>query len=214
MKSYFRFLSRNKLYTVIEVVGLSVALAFVLLIGSYIWQQYSISHENPDYDRIYFPFQSMPYGIYEPLKEQFPAIEEITLIDVHDDVVMESGGDTFATRGLAVRGDFFDIFDYEFLVGNRDCLASYTDIIVSESYATMIAGKPELAIGMKIQPVEFDCEAYTITGVMKDFEYKYWKYMDFICKGESPINNGPQQNPIFTLSGVIFLQVAEGTDKD
>ena len=214
MKSYLRFLSRNKLYTAIEVVGLSVALAFVLLIGSYIWQQYSISHENPDYDRIYFPFQSMPYGIYEPLKEQFPAIEEITLIDVHDDVVMESGGDTFATRGLAVRGNFFDIFDYEFLVGNGDCLASYTDIIVSESYATKIAGKPELAIGMKIQPVEFDCEAYTITGVMKDFEYKYWKYMDFICKGESPINNGPQQNPIFTLSGVIFLQVAEGTDKD
>ena len=214
MKSYLRFLSRNKLYTAIEVVGLSVALAFVLLIGSHIWQQYSISHENPDYDRIYFPFQSMPYGIYEPLKEQFPAIEEITFIDVHDDVVMESRGDTFATRGLAVRGDFFDIFDYEFLVGNGDCLASYTDIIVSESYATKIAGKPELAIGMKIQPVEFDCEAYTITGVIKDFEYKYWKYMDFICKGESPINNGPQQNPIFTLSGVIFLQVAEGTEKD
>ncbi len=214
MKSYFRFLSRNKLYTAIEVVGLSVALAFVLLIGSYIWQQYSISHENPDYDRIYFPFQSMPYGIYEPLKEQFPAIEKITLIDAHEDVVMESGDETFATRGLAVRGDFFDIFDYEFLVGNGDCLVSYTDIIVSESYATKIAGKPELAIGMKIQPVEFDCEAYTITGVIKDFEYKYWKYMDFICKGESPINNGPQQNPIFTLSGVIFLQVAEGTEKD
>ena len=214
MRSYLRFLSRNKLYTAIEVVGLSVALAFVLLIGSYIWQQYSISHENPDYDRIYFPFQSMPYGIYEPLKEQFPAIEEITLIDVHDDVVMESGGDTFAARGLAVRGDFFDIFDYEFLVGNGDCLTSNNDIIVSESYAKKIAGKPELAIGMKIQPVEFDCEAYTITGVIKDFKYKYWKYMDFICKGESPINNGPQQNPIFTLSGVIFLQVAEGTDKD
>ena len=214
MKSYFRFLSRNKLYTAIEVVGLSVALAFVLLIGSYIWQQYSISHENPDYDRIYFPYQSMPYGIYEPMKEQIPEIEEITFINNLDDVVMESGDDRFSTRGLAVRGDFFDIFDYEFLVGNGDCLASYTDIIVSETYATKIAGKPELAIGMKIQPVEFDCEAYTITGVIKDFEYKYWKYMDFICKGESPINNGPQQNPIFTLSGVIFMQVAEGTEKD
>ena len=214
MKSYLRFLSRNKLYTAIEVVGLSVALAFVLLIGSYIWQQYSISHENPDYDRIYFPYQSMPYGIYEPMKDQIPEIEEVTFINNIDDVVMESGDDRFSTRGLAVRGDFFDIFDYEFLVGNGDCLASYTDIIVSETYATKIAGKPELAIGMKIQPVEFDCEAYTITGVIKDFEYKYWKYMDFICKGESPINNGPQQNPIFTLSGVIFLQVAEGTEKD
>ena len=120
MRSYLRFLSRNKLYTAIEVVGLSLALAFILLIGSYIWQQYSIAHENPNYDRVYIPFQNMPYGIYEPLKEQFPAIEEITLIDAHDDVVMESGGETFSTRGLAVRGDFFDIFDYEFLIGNGD----------------------------------------------------------------------------------------------
>ena len=63
MKSYLRFLSRNKLYTVIMAVGLSVALAFILIIGSYVWQEYSISHENPDYDRIYIPYQNMPYGI-------------------------------------------------------------------------------------------------------------------------------------------------------
>ena len=36
MKSYLRFLSRNKLYTAIEFVGLSVALAFVIVLGSYI----------------------------------------------------------------------------------------------------------------------------------------------------------------------------------
>ena len=214
MNSYLRFLSRNKLYTAIMAVGLSVALAFVLLIGSYVWQEYSISHENPDYDRIYFPFQSMPYGIYEPMKEQIPEIEEITYINTLHDVVMESGDERFVTRGLAVRGDFFDIFDYEFLIGNGECLSSYTDIIVSESYAVKIAGKPELAIGMKIQPLDFDCEAYTITGVIKDFKYKYWKYMDFICKGESPLNGSAQKNPVFTLSGVIFMQVSEGTDKD
>ena len=214
MKSYLRFLSRNKLYTIIEVVGLSVALAFVLLIGSHVESKYSIAHENSDYDRIYIPLQNMPYGIYEPMKEQIPEVEEITFINSVDDVVMESGDDRFVTNGLAVRGDFFDIFDYEFLVGNGNCLTSYTDIIVSESYATKIAGKPELAMGMKIQPLEYDCEAYTITGVIKDFKYKYWKYMDFICKGESPINKGPQQNPIFTLSGLTFLQVAEGTDKE
>ena len=214
MKSYLRFLSRNKLYTVIMAVGLSVALAFVLIIGSYVWQEYSISHENPDYDRIYIPFQNMPYGIYEPMREQIPEIEEIAFINTIEDMVMESGDERFVTRGLAVRGDFFDIFDYDFLIGNGDCLASYTDIIVSESYAAKIAGRPEDAIGMKIQPVEYDCEAYTVTGVIKDFRNRYWKYMDFICKGESPMNDGPQKNPIFTLSGVAFLQVAEGTDKE
>ena len=56
---------------------------------------------------------------------------------------MAAGDERFATRGLAVRGDFFDIFDYEFLIGDAGCLESDSDIIVSESYATKLAGKPE-----------------------------------------------------------------------
>ena len=214
MKSYLRFLSRNKLYTAIEVVGLSVALAFVLIIGSYVWQEYSISHENPDYDKIYAPTQAMPYGIYEPLKEQIPEIEKITFVNSFEDEVMEVGDERYATRGLAVRGDFFDIFDYEFLIGDAGCLESDTDIIVSESYATKLAGKPELAMGMQIVPIDYTSQAYTVTGVVKDSKYNYWKSMDVICKGESPVNDGPQKNPIFTLSGVTFIQVAGSAEAE
>ena len=214
MKSYLRFLSRNKLYTAIEVVGLSVALAFVLIIGSYVWQEYSISRENPDYERIYIPTQSMPYGIFEPMKEQIPEIEKITLVNSFDDVVMECDDERLVTRGLAVRGDFFDIFDYEFFIGDAGCLESYTDIVISESYAAKLAGKPELAVGMKIVPVDYPSQAYTVTGVIKDFDQNYWKYMDFICKGESPLNDSAQKNPIFTLSATAFIKVAESADVD
>ena len=214
MKSYLRFLSRNKLYTAIEVVGLSVALAFVLIIGSYVWQEYSISRENPDYERIYIPTQPMPYGIFEPMKEQIPEIEKITLVNSFDDVVIECDDERFVTRGLGVRGDFFDIFDYEFLIGDAECLESYTDIIISESYAVKLAGKPELAVGMKIVPVDYPSQAYTVTGVIKDFDNNYWKYMDFICKGESPLNDSAQKNPIFTLSATAFIKVAESADVD
>ncbi len=38
MKSYLKFLSRNKLYTAIEAVGLIVSLAFVVIISCYVWQ--------------------------------------------------------------------------------------------------------------------------------------------------------------------------------
>ena len=34
MKSYLRFLNRNRLYTAIEITGLSIALAFVLLLAN------------------------------------------------------------------------------------------------------------------------------------------------------------------------------------
>ena len=46
MKSYLKFLSRNKLYTAIEAVGLAVSLAFVIIIGSYVWQQFAVTREH------------------------------------------------------------------------------------------------------------------------------------------------------------------------
>ena len=42
LKSFLKFLSRNKLYTVINVVGLSVSLMFVILIGIYVVQELSV----------------------------------------------------------------------------------------------------------------------------------------------------------------------------
>ena len=66
MKSYLKFLSRNKLYTAIEAVGLAISLAFVIIIGSYVWQQYAVTRENPDRERIYVPglpmFPALTYG--------------------------------------------------------------------------------------------------------------------------------------------------------
>ena len=43
MKSYLKFLSRNKLYTVIEAVGLVVSLAFVIVIGASLRDQLRIA---------------------------------------------------------------------------------------------------------------------------------------------------------------------------
>ena len=47
MKSYLKFLSRNKLYTAIEAVGLALSLAFVILIGSHVWQVLKAAETNP-----------------------------------------------------------------------------------------------------------------------------------------------------------------------
>jgi putative ABC transport system permease protein len=53
MKSYFKFLSRNKLYTAIEAVGLVVSLAFVIIIGSSIRDQLGVVYHVPDHNNLY-----------------------------------------------------------------------------------------------------------------------------------------------------------------
>ena len=39
MKSFFNFLRKNKLYTIVEIVGMSIALAFVIYISTYVSEQ-------------------------------------------------------------------------------------------------------------------------------------------------------------------------------
>ena len=50
MKSYFKFLSRNKAYTFINIAGLVASLMFIILMGDYTWRQCSIDswHKNAD----------------------------------------------------------------------------------------------------------------------------------------------------------------------
>ena len=53
MKSYLIFLSRNKLYTVIQAVGLIVSLAFVIVIGFSVWDQLMIANKVPGAQNLY-----------------------------------------------------------------------------------------------------------------------------------------------------------------
>ena len=80
MKSYFRFLSRNKLYTFINVAGLVVSLMLIILIGDYTWRQYSIDSWHKNSDRIYLmgdeeDFFMWPQAARE-IREMCPEIEQ------------------------------------------------------------------------------------------------------------------------------------------
>ena len=80
MKSYFRFLSRNKLYTLINVAGLVVSLMFIILMGDYTWRQFSIDSWHKDADRICIignedDFFMWPQAAAE-IKQMCPEIEQ------------------------------------------------------------------------------------------------------------------------------------------
>ncbi len=51
MKSYFKFLSRNKAYTAIDVFGLAISMMFVVLIGCYTWQESHVDKQHSKADR-------------------------------------------------------------------------------------------------------------------------------------------------------------------
>ncbi len=99
MKSYLKFLSRNKLYTAIEAVGLAVSLAFVILIGISIVDQLRIRRDTPPGTNLYSigpDSYGTEYRNMESLSSipeikslaAFRRIEFLALLDGDKDLVM------------------------------------------------------------------------------------------------------------------------------
>ena len=80
MKSYFKFLSRNKAYTFINVAGLVVSLMFIILMGDYTWRQYSIDSWHKNADRIYLTGNDEDFFMWpqaaQEIKEMCPEVEQ------------------------------------------------------------------------------------------------------------------------------------------
>lgn len=139
MKTHLKFLFRNKFFTVIQTVGLAVALAFVIIIGNHIRQQYSVARENPDYKNTYIIGSEndffLSYGYCDLLAERFPEITEATRVDWgYCEAEMEDN-----KRKVSVLGaepEFFKFFPYyELIEGSAETLREKNSVIISRSFA-------------------------------------------------------------------------------
>src|SRR5688572_8444462 len=63
-----RNLARNRLYTAINIVGLSVGFATALLIGLFVWHETTFDHFIPGYQNIY----KLSHGLRLPGNEELP----------------------------------------------------------------------------------------------------------------------------------------------
>ena len=173
MKSYLKFLSRNKLCTAIEAVGLAVSLAFVILIGSYVVQQFQVAHENPDWARIYAPgtdeFIGLSYWDKEEIEMAIPEVEAASRMSMMTSSVIEYGGEKMPGPqgyGLEVDPEFFDLFPYyAWREGSPDAFRQKDAIVLSETLAKQIGGEEGL-IG---QSIKVQGKDYVIVGVIQDF---------------------------------------------
>ena len=82
MKSYLRFLSRNKLYTAIEAVGLSVSLAFVIILGAVLIDKSQVNDNIKDADEIYSMYVDTDWvgstsGSFCNMDEILPTIPQV-----------------------------------------------------------------------------------------------------------------------------------------
>ena len=121
MKTYFTFLERNKLFTFVNVAGLSISLMFVLLIANMVTRQLTVDKDLPDADRIYVfaneHWAGGHYNLGDRLQSRYPEIEDWCAIKVSNPYV-QPDDKPVQVLGASVKKNFFEFFRFPLLEGN------------------------------------------------------------------------------------------------
>lgn len=154
MKTFFKFLQRNKLYTAIEAFGLSVALGFVVLLASYARTEYSVGRTRPAYDSIYAVGYGdcigMTLGTGEKILNHLPAFTSWTRMGCQFGAHILVGNEYHKVQAVGADADFFQFMQMPLLAGDQaQALRDRESVVLTESCARRLFGTSD-AIGKSL----------------------------------------------------------------
>ena len=122
MKSYLKFLSRNKLYTAIEAAGLIVSLAFVVIIGTSIRDQLRISRAPDGQENLYLLGPPSDPVLEYRQQEELAALPELlqTAVFVRAEMNVLTDGVPHRARILLADAGLLDMVPLEVRAGSPD----------------------------------------------------------------------------------------------
>ena len=177
MNSYLKFLSRHRLFTVINIVGLCLSMAFLLLLGDLIYRQTTVENYQTRADRTFVVGNEMcmmsNFRVGERLKDRFPEVEDWCSMAGYG-MTFSIQGQEANTKALVTGQNFFTFFDYRLLTGDRQkVLSAPNQIVVSQSFAQRY-WPDESPIGKEMVLGDANDEeariTYTVSGIMDDFD--------------------------------------------
>lgn len=243
IKNYFKIawrnLTRNKLRTVIHVLGLSLGISICFLIFNLVYHAYSFDKFHPDLDRIYrvttvsewgnetYPNSGTPGPLGEVIQDEVSGIEEkarlYTLSETmvanpsEDKVYGRIDGVTFSDLG------FFKLFPRKWLAGNPETalIEPNTAVISEASLKRYFPGSDAASVlGKELLWVDSDSIMARITGVVEDFSGKTdFIFTDFISFSTIDAEKKGEWYGLHHWGNVnsgsqLFIKVWEGNSAD
>ena len=211
MKSYLKFLSRNKLYTAIEAVGLVVSLAFIVIISCYTWQQFAVTREVPDYERVYAltmgdDFLSAYPGELSIVQERVPGVEAAARLNNYGTPAYFDG-QKYDPDIFAVDPAIFEFFPQEFLEGSAEVLQDKSQVLLGEAFASKIS--PDRSpVGKSIVVRRDTC---IVGGIIKEHPRSMMREADIVTAIKEPDAPANASGFIMPVS-LELIRFRKGTD--
>lgn len=187
---FIRNLRRQKLFSTINLLGLTISMVSTILIYLYVQHEFSHDRFHNDVERIYRvnqtfiwgennkdQFASTGPGVAYALKEELPEIELITSIHTPGNFIMAYSNPTGEVlafeedRVLAADSNFFSMFNFPLLAGDGSTVFDQANtMVMTASCAKKYFGETD-PIGKLIRVGGINGEeqkTYEVTGVVAD----------------------------------------------
>ena len=220
LKIFIRNISRQGVFPIINIAGLTLGLGVVLLICTFIFNEYSFDKSFTNYKRIYrvnsyleFPGMEGTMNVSAKAlalaaKEEIPGVETAIRIFVQPLVVKANEVPFKVEKFCWVDEDFFRLFDTPFIYGSAEAIALHGSIALSESQVKVFFGDSN--------PLEetliVDNQLMKVSAVYKDFptnsSFHGYHVIGNFMSAASWIN----EPSWFDMGVETYCQLAFGTD--
>ncbi|GAB3964021.1 ABC transporter permease [Spirosoma terrae] len=163
-KIAWRNLVKNQTYALINITGLGLGIGAALLIFALVRYHYAIDKHHQKYGHIYrvltqfitpegtFDIAGVPYDMGKALRNDYPAIENVAMIEHYWDplvsVPVANGPDRKFKEahkiGAFVQPAYFRIFDYNWIAGGPTDLAQPNTVVISAENAIKYFGTTQV----------------------------------------------------------------------
>jgi len=232
LKIAWRNIAKSKGYSALNILGLASGMSVALLIGLWVFNEYSYDRYLPNYEQAYqvrrnynangdtLNFTSTTLKLADALRNQIPEIEFVAETDwmgphgliVGDKKIVASGGHTGS--------DFLKIFQFPLVEGQRDVVMKdpYSIILTRSTAKALFGETPAMN-----KTVRFDNQhELKVTGILEDlpanasFQFKFLVPFSFLeqtnpyVKANRNGSFGDNSYQVFASlkPGVSYAQVA------
>ncbi len=223
LKIAVRNLLKHKMYSFINISGLTIGITCCLFIMSYVFYELSYDRFHKNSDRIYRINTDLKFGAAELqipvcsdlmgpiLKKDYPQVEEYTRIyNITDNVYIKKGNQCYNEHRIAcVDSTFFRVFSFPALYGDaKNALNEPNSVVISKSMADKYFGTDD-AVGKYLETNIYGSTLFKVTAVIKDMPDNSHFRFDFLF----PMSNLKYDWGNFVSSNFhTYLLLKEGTD--
>jgi hypothetical protein len=174
-----RNLKKDKWYSLLNILGLTIGITFSLFLIYYVTDELSYDRYQKNADRIYrintfiqekdknTDWTLTQYTLGPQLKKDYPEVEEMARFINRERTLFKVGdNEYYETKVYYADSTVFKVFTHKFLEGNAATALNVPfDIVITKSLANKYFGKNTAAIGKTIKTVY---DTYRVSGVIED----------------------------------------------